>query len=94
MLSTDVLGLIATAIAVLGVLSRLVLKARPLYHLLPAAYRWVPDAVAAGTGALLLGLPSASTAVEVVEVVGAAVIAGALAAAPGAKAPEHPEADK
>ena len=91
---TTTLGSIALVVAVLGVLSRLLLRARPLYHLLPAAYRWIPDAVAAGTGALLLGLPSASTAIEVVEVVGAAVIAGALAAAPGAKAPQHTEDDK
>ncbi len=94
MLTATTLGTVATVVAALGVLSRLLLRARPLYHLIPAPYRCVPDAVAAGVGVLLLGLPNAGTVLEVVEVAGLAAIAAALTVAPGAAAPTYPEIDQ
>lgn len=91
MLTTTALGTLAIVVAVLGVVSRLLARSRPLHHLIPAAYRWIPDAVAAGVGVLLIGLPDATTWLGVVEVAGVAILTGALAVAPGATAPQHEE---
>jgi hypothetical protein len=91
MLTTTAIGIIATVVAVIGVVSRLVTRSRPLHQFLPAAYRWIPDALAAAAGVLLLGLPDATTWLGVAEVVGLAVIGGALAAAPGATTPHDEE---
>jgi hypothetical protein len=59
---------------------------------LPARAKWVPDAIAAFLGVLLVGLPEASTLLGQVEIGLMAVLMGAIAAAPGHTAPEDGEA--
>jgi hypothetical protein len=88
MLTTSTLGIVALVVALLGVLSRLLVRARPLHTLIPAPYRWIPDAVAAAAGALLIGLPVATDWIQLVETVATAILLGALAVAPGASTPE------
>lgn len=81
-------GVIATIIAIAGVASRLLSKSAPLHFWLPARAKWVPDALAAFLGVLLVALPEASTLLGQVEVGLMAVLMGAIAAAPGHAAPQ------